>query len=437
VQRDRDARIFTLQKEHDARITELQREHADARVEASALRERLEHERTGAAGKIALLDEAQTKLADAFRALSADALNRNNETFLELARSTLSQQQQLAKGDLDARAKEIDHLVKPLKDSLEKVDGRIGELEKARSLAYGTLTEQVRSLAQSQHALQAETHNLVRALRAPQVRGRWGEIQLKRVVEMAGMIEYCDFVQQETFDSDDGRLRPDLIVRLPNGRSIIVDSKAPLQAYLEAVEATDDDVRLERLRQHALQLRNHIRKLSEKAYWDRVEGTPEMVLLFLPGDAFYNAALEVDGSLIEDAVSQKVLIATPMSLISLLRAVSYGWRQETITREAQRISSLGRELYHRVRVMAQHFVDMRKSLDRTVNSYNRAVRSLESRVLPSARKFKELGAVTAEDDIPLLESVDQQARDLQVPELTGVARDEEAPVLPRAIQTEL
>jgi len=438
LQRERDARAFAAQKEHDAVVTELRREIADARVEAAAVRERLEHERASSAEKVALLDEAQRKLADAFRALSADALNRNNETFLELARNTLAQQQQLAKGDLEARAKEIDHMVKPLRESLEKVDGRIGELEKARSLAYGTLSEQVRALAQSQQALQAETQNLVRALRAPQVRGRWGEIQLKRVVEMAGMVEYCDFTQQETLEGDNGRLRPDMIVRLPNGRSIIVDSKAPLQAYLDAVEAPSDDVRTERLHQHAQQLRAHIRKLSDKAYWDQVEGTPEMVLLFLPGDAFYNAALEVDPSLIEQAVSQKVLIATPMSLISLLRAVAYGWRQETITREAQRISTLGRELYHRVRVMAQHFVDMRKSLDRTVNSYNRAVRSLETRVLPSARKFKELGAVSVDDDIPTLDSVDQQARDLQVPELTGgVMREEEQPALPRVIQTEL
>lgn len=437
-QKAHEARLAELQREHDARLTELQREVADARVDATALRERLEAERAAGVEKLAMLDDAQHKLADAFRALSADALNRNNETFLELARNALGQQQQLARGELEARAREIDSLVKPLRESLDKVDGKIGELEKARSMAYGTLAEQVRSLAVTQQALQAETQNLVKALRAPQVRGRWGEIQLKRVVEMAGMIEHCDFVQQDSLNGDDGRLRPDMVVRLPNGRSIVVDSKAPLQAYLEAIESQDDDVRTERLRQHSQQIRNHIRKLSEKGYWERLDATPEFVVLFLPGESFYSAALELDPSLIEGAVEQRVVLATPTTLIALLRAISYGWRQETITREAQQISSLGKELYTRVRVMAGHFGDMRKALDRTVASYNRAVSSMETRVLPSARRFKDLGAVGAGDDIPQLESVDQHPRALQVPELRSLVEKDEEPGLPvRAIQTEL
>ncbi|MBR9990887.1 MAG: DNA recombination protein RmuC [Gemmatimonadetes bacterium] len=433
-------RVRELQRElheRDQRLAGLQREVTDARIEASTLSERLDQERRAAGEKLALVDDAQRKLGDAFRVLSADALTKNNEAFLEIARNALGQQHQLAKGELEARAREIDTLVKPLRESLDRVDGKIGALEKVRAEAYGTLTEQVRSLAHTQQSLQLETQNLVRALRAPQVRGRWGEIQLKRVVEMAGMLEYCDFVQQETMEGDDGRLRPDMIVRLPNDRRIVVDAKAPLQAYLEAVEATDDAVRTDRLRQHALQIRAHIRKLSEKAYWDQLDDAPDLVVLFLPGESFYSAALEMDPSLIETGVQKQVVLATPTTLIALLRAISYGWRQETITREAQHISALGKELYMRVRVMAHHFSDMRRALDRTVTSYNKAVSSLEARVLPSARKFRDLGAVTT-DEIPQLESIDQQARSIQAPELAAlVDRDEVPPPPVRAIQTEL
>lgn len=438
--RAREERTTELEhalRDRDARMAETQRELSDARIEIGSLRTRLEDERAHAAEKLALLEDAERKLADRFRALSADALTRNNEAFLELARNALGQQHELAKGDLEARTREIDGIVRPLKESLDKVDHRIGELEKERAHAYGTLTQQVRSLAETQQLLQSETQNLVRALRAPQVRGRWGEIQLKRVVEMAGMLEHCDFVEQHTISDQDGRLRPDMIIRLPNDRSIVVDSKAPLQAYLDAVDATDDATRNDLLRQHAQQIRTHIRKLSEKAYWERLEATPEFVVLFLPGESFYSAALQLDPSLIEGSVEQRVVLATPTTLIALLRAISYGWRQETITREALQISALGRDLYNRVRTMAQHFLDMRRALDRTVLAFNKTVSSLETRVLPAARRFRELGAATT-DEIPQLESVDKQPRALQAGDLiVAVPREDQPPPPPRAIQTEL
>jgi DNA recombination protein RmuC len=425
-------------REKDRSLATAARELADERIAAAALRERLERERESAAEKIALLDVAEHRLADTFKALSAAALKTSTESFLEVARSTLSQQQQVASADIDAKSREIDSLVKPLRESLDKVDARIHELETVRAGAYGQLSEQVKQLFESQTQLQAETSNLVKALRAPQVRGRWGEIQLQRVVEIAGMLEYCDFYQQESVATEDGRLRPDMLVRLPNGRTIVVDSKAPLQAYLDALEAQDDTVRATHMKQHAMQIRTLVKKLSEKSYWEQFADAPELVVLFIPGESFYSAALERDPGLIETGVEQRVLIATPTTLIALLKAVSYGWRQERIAKEAQQISMLGRELYHRVRTMAQHFSDLRRSLDRTVGSYNKAVRSLEARVLPAARKFKDLGAVSG-DDILTLDALDHQASRLQTPELaSGISEEEPATApLPRAIQTEL
>ncbi|HEY8224824.1 MAG TPA: DNA recombination protein RmuC [Pyrinomonadaceae bacterium] len=393
----------------------LRTENATGLARQSALQARLEEERKANQEKLTLIDDAQKKLADAFKALSADALRSNNQSFIDLAKATLERYQESAKGDLEQRKQAIDELVKPLKESLEKVDGKIGELEKTRAGAYSELREQVKALASSQSQLQAETGNLVKALRAPHVRGRWGEIQLRRVVELAGMLQYCDFIEQETVNTDENRLRPDLIVRLPGNRTIVVDSKVPFDAFYESISTSDDEIRVNKLKEHARLVRTHIISLSRKSYWDAIQPTPEFVLLFLPGETFYTAALEQDPKLIEDGVTEKVLIATPTTLIALLKAVSYGWRQEQMATNAEEVSNLAKTLYDRLRVFTNHFDDIGRNLDRALDSYNKGVRSLEARVLVTARKFKERGAI-AGDEIETLESIDKAARPLALDE---------------------
>jgi DNA recombination protein RmuC len=419
------AELATLKERLTGKETEAQKlqasidtavaDHNRTRDHNSQLNAELAAERRAAQAREESFKQAANELSGRFAELSQKALSANNQSFLELANATLQKVQQTAKGDLEQRQQAIDQLVKPLKESLEKVDGKIGELEKTRAGAYAELREQVKALATSQTQLQAETGNLVKALRTPHIRGRWGEIQLRRVVELAGMLQYCDFTEQETVAGEDGRIRPDVIVRLPGNRTIVIDAKVPFDAFYESISATDDGVRLERAKDHARLVRGHIGALSKKSYWETVQPTPEFVLLFLPGENFYSVALEQDPKLIEDGINQKVIIATPTTLIALLKAISYGWQQEQMAANAQEVSKLGKDLYDRLRKFTEYFGDIGKGLDRALESYNKGVGSLEARVLVTARKFKERGAIAGEE-IETMEPIDKSARALSLDE---------------------
>lgn len=367
--------------------------NAQLSAQIAELSTTLAAERATATEKLAALTDAHARLTTEFKALSADALSRNNATFLELARETFSKLQQQSTGDLEKRQQAIDALVKPLRESLQQVDAKIASIENARKEAYGSLSEQLRSLNTAQVQLQTEAARLSTALRSTSYAGSWGELQLRRVVEMADMLSYCDFLEQQT----SGSLRADMVVRLPGGQRIVVDAKAPLESYRAAIEATDETIRATRLAEHSLKVRGHIDALGAKNYWEQFQPAPEFVVLFLPGDQFLGAALQADSSLMDRAIARRVLLATPSTLIALLKAAAYGWRQESISKNAEEISLLGRQLYDRMVTFADNLDKVGRALDTALKGYNAAVGSFEASVLPGARRFAELGARGAKE----------------------------------------
>ncbi len=336
-------------------------------------------------------EAATSRLATAFSDLSNKSLKSNSENFLRLAEQNLGTQHERAKRELGDREKAVENLVKPIKDALQQSQAQIAALEKSRSEAYGGIKSQLEAMQNSQQSLTRETQNLVKALRRPEVRGRWGEMTLRRLVELAGMVEHCDFQEQVHMSKDDKIIRPDMIVRMPDNRELVVDVKTPLDAYLEAIEATDDAQRKLGLERHARNVRDHIRKLAAKTYWEQFSKSPEFVILFIPGDQFLSAALGEDPDLIEYALSEQIILATPTSFVALLKAVAYGWRQLALADNAEEIRRLAVDLYGRLTTFVGHMNKVGKQLASSVENYNRAVGSLEHKVLPGARKFVELG----------------------------------------------
>lgn len=396
-------------------INRLQGELRSLSVGKAEAEARLDETRAGLEEQKRILDEAKTRLTDAFRALAAEALQSSNEGFLQLAEQRFKALTQEATGELEARKTAVETIVQPLQQALEAYQKEAKELEEKRLREISGVGRQLTEVAQAQAALQRETANLVNALRAPQVRGRWGEIALRKTAELAGMTKYCDFDEQTSVQADGGRLRPDMIVHLPARRDIVVDAKVALNGYLEALEAPSPELREAALVRHAQQVRAHVKRLQAKDYWSQFPQAPEFVVLFIPGEVFLAAAAERDPMLLQDALASQVLIATPTTFIGLLLTAAYGWRQEQIAENAQRISELGRQVHERLAILVEHFAGVGKALDRSVELYNKAVASLETRVLPAARRFSELDPGRTKP-IQELEPVVRTPRSLAAPE---------------------
>ena len=417
----------------EARTEELRQQIQQRESDLSAVRNELDGERQSKVEAVTKLESSQKsfeeqkalievmkkEMSDTFHALSSAALKSSSEDFLRLASEHLGKVASDTKGKLGEHRAALDGMIKPLQEMLKRYEEQIHSIEENRHKAYGSLKEQMRTLAATHESLQKETSNLVSALRKPQVRGRWGEMQLKRVAELSGMSMHCDFTEQQSMETEKGRIRPDMVVHLPMGREIVVDSKVSLEAYLDATAAKTEDERRVNMDKHAQQVRMHMHKLSSKEYWSQFRQSPEFVVLFIPGESFLSAALDVDNTLIEDGMQKRVIIATPTTFVALLRAIAYGWRQEQIAKNAQTISDLGKQLYERMNTLIQHFENIGSNLNKAIGSYNKAVASLESRVLPSVRRFRELG-VHGTHETPRVEQIDQTPRGINILENNSV-----------------
>jgi len=411
-----EARIEELRQQVQQRDSEINQIRNELDVERQTKVEaltKLEAAQESFEEQKALIEAMKTEMTDTFNALSSAALKSSSEDFLRLASEHLGKVVTDTKGKLGEHKVAMEGMIKPLYDTLKRYEEQIRVIEESRHKAYGSLEEQLRSLSSTHEHLQRETSNLVSALKRPQVRGRWGEMQLRRVAELSGMSMHCDFTEQQSMDTEKGRIRPDMIVHLPMEREIVVDSKVSLEAYLDAVSASAEDERKTKMEKHAQQIRTHMNKLASKDYWSQFKQSPEFVVLFIPGESFLSSALEIDNTIIEDGIQKRVIIATPTTFIALLRAIAYGWRQEQMTKNAQEISELGRQLYERMNTLVQHFDSIGSNLEKAIGAYNKAVGSMESRILPSVRRFKELG-VTGADEIPVVEQIDQRPRSLNL-----------------------
>lgn len=392
------------------KLEEKEKQCLDLQIELSCSLTQSQEWKRFAEEKMTLIEASKEKLTESFKALSLESLEKNNQAFLTLANATLEKFQERAEGTFEKKSHAIHELFTPVKETLVKLGEGIQQIEKERKGDHAVLKEQIKNMAETEKELREETSMLIRALRMPIVRGRWGEMQLRRVVELCGMINHCDFFEQQQEETLEGKFRPDMIIKLPGDKQVIVDAKTPFEAYFDAMQEDDEKAKESKLKQHAKHVRMHIVSLGKKAYWENFQPTPEFVVLFLPSESFFSAALEQDPSLIEIGVDQKVVIATPMTLIGLLRAIAYGWKQETLTKHTKDIYELGKELYKRICDMHEHITKLGKSLSSSVESYNKMVGSLETRVLVSARKFQMLGIGVQEDVMSPSHLVEQQPR---------------------------